>query len=281
MVFTIDIELTAKITHCLITGAKGQQVVGEETTAPDQLSTLLACIKAGARELDCSIRDLLKNTITINLKVPELVTGALARQSGTQVGLIVTQGYEINIYDAGNNHHPVLAAMLAQGSVVGIEEETTAQGQQISPPRAADAQEKVNYLLNLGCGTIAICLKRASLNPANEVRLREFAYADYPRHYLGAVPILISSDFSVERDDAIRTNICLLNAYTWFTLDQFLRRVENSLRQNGYSHSLKITQTDGEVVPITRVTPLKTCGPKQLAGLNQFIGAAEIWSPKL
>ena len=274
MDFTVDLEITSRITRCSISEAAGHQATHEKATAPDRLGTLLACIKAGASEFDCSVSDLLKNTAVINLKAPELITDTLTNKNGTQMGLIVSQSHEKKVYDANNGHHPVWATILAQDLVVGVEEETNARGEQIFPPREVEVQEKMSYLLNLGCGIIAVSLKHATLNPANEIRLKEIARADYPRHYLGAVPILISSDFSDEQDEAIRTDICLLNAYTWFTLDQFLRRVESSLRQNGYTRRLKVVQTDGQAVPITRVTPLKTCSPDQMVSLNQFIGAA-------
>jgi acetophenone carboxylase len=83
--------------------------------------------------------------------------------------------------------------------------------------------------------------------------------SDYPRHYLGAVPVLVSTDYSSEPDDSLRTHVSLLNAYTWFKVDRFLRRVENLLRLHGYNDTLRVTQADGEVVDIPKVTPLKTC----------------------
>jgi N-methylhydantoinase A/oxoprolinase/acetone carboxylase beta subunit len=275
MEFEVELEWTANFTSCLIRDIQGHTEEINLKTAPDGLTSLIKCVEAAAKEFGyASATGLLKKTSSVALRVPEIITDTLAKENEARIGLIVSQGHEANIYDASSDHNPVLAAILAQNLVVGVEEETNARGEQVIPLGVADAQEKVSALLNLGCTIIVVSLKHASVNPANEVRLKEIAYANYPRHYLGAVPILISSDFSAERDDAIRTNVCLLNAYAWFTLDQFLRQVENSLRQNGYTRSLKVVQTDGEAVPITRVTPLKTCGPDQLVSLNQFIGAA-------
>lgn len=275
MEFKVEVELDGNFTSSLITDTQGHTEETSVKTAPDGLTSLIKSIETGAKGFGyASARDLLKRARLVTLRTPEVVTDTLANKNGARIGLIVSQGHEANVYGAGNDHNPVLATILAQNLVVGVEEETNAGGEQVSPPREAEVQERVSSLLNLGCTIIAVSLKRAPLNPANEIRLKEIAIADYPRHYLGAVPILISSDFSHEQDDAIRTNVCLLNAYTWFTLDQFLRRVESALQQNGYTRSLKVVQTDGEAVPITRVIPLKTCGPDQLASLNQFIGAA-------
>ena len=272
MEFKVELELTGNFVKSSITNSRRHTEEMSLKTAPDGLTSLVNCLEAGAKELGYSARDLLKNTVSVTLRIPEIVTDTLTNKAGDRIGLVVSQGYEENVYGASNNHHPVLAAILVQDLVVGVREETNVKGKQVSPPHEADVQEKMSYLLNLGCDIIAVSLKNASLNPVNEVRLKEIAQMDYPRHYLGAVPILISSDFSTEQDDIARTNICLLNAYTWSTLDQFLRRVESSLRQNGYTRGLKVVQTDGEAVPIIRVTPLKTCSPAQMVSINQFIG---------
>lgn len=275
MEFKVELELTGNFTTSFITNTQRHTEEISIKTAPDRLTSLVNCIETGAKELGYSARDLLKNTVSVKLRVPEIISDTLANKAGDRIGLVVSQGHQENVYGAGSTHHFVLAAILTQDLIVGVEEETNAKGEQIFPPRRADVQEKISYLLNLGCGIIAVSLKHASLNPANEIRLKEFAWMDYPRHYLGAVPILISSDFSDEQDDAIRANICVLNAYTWSTLDQFLRRVERFLRQNGYTRGLKVVQTDGEAVPITGVIPLKTCSPGQMVSLNQFIGVAD------
>ena len=105
---------------------------------------------------------------------------------------------------------------------------------------------------------------------ADILHMWEFAQMDYPRHYLGAVPLLLASDFSQEPDDLTRTNTCLLNAYTWFSLDQTLRRIDTTLRQQGYNRSLLVAQNEGPAVPIPKVTPLKTGGPEQWEALNKY-----------
>ncbi len=156
--------------------------------------------------------------------------------------------------------------------IVGIKEEVSDRGEEVLKPSEGEVKDKIRYLLEFGSAIVVVSLRNASLNPANERIVKNIIESDYPRHYLGAVPVLIASDFSSERDEFLRTNVCLLNAYTWFNLDHFLRRVESFLQKNGYNGSLLVTQADGDSFYIQGVTPLKTCASDQIAFIGSVFG---------
>jgi N-methylhydantoinase A/oxoprolinase/acetone carboxylase beta subunit len=265
---SIEITLTDHLTSSVISTGQGQRAENQQTTTPDRTSGILACLEAGASQLNSSLKDLLKQTKTVTLLAPELVTGALAGKTGARIGLIITQGYEATAYGRNAAPNPLTGSIVSKELIAGIAEETNNQGQQVLFPETEEVTDKFRHLLELGSGIIVVSFKNAALNPANERRLQEIMRSDYPRHYLGAIPVLLASDFSREQDDLARTNICLLNAYTWFSLDQTLRRIETVLRQHNYHRSLLVAQTDGLAVPIPKVTPLKTCGTKQWSELN-------------
>jgi N-methylhydantoinase A/oxoprolinase/acetone carboxylase beta subunit len=223
------------------------------------------CIEKGAKGFGYCGRDLLKKTKSVQLRAPEIVSDTFKNRSGARVGLVITEGYEKNVYFEGNGENPTVGSVVAKEMIVGLAEETSGMGERVRKPHEEEVKDKVRYLLEFGGIIIAISLKNAPFNPANEGLVKEIIESDYPRHYLGAVPILLSSDFSHEGDDFLRTSICLMNAYIWFDLDHFLRRVEALLQQNGYNFTLQVSQADRKTVLIHRVTPLKTCTSDQTA----------------
>lgn len=266
MDYTVEITLTGQTTRAIISAGQGQSTDSQQITTPDHITGILACLENGAEQLGCSTRDLLKQTKRVTLSVPEFIADALAAGAGARIGLIVSQGYETTAY--GPN--PLVGSIVPGELIVGLNEETDEQGQQLRAPEIEEVKDKLRHLLERGSGILVVSFKNAGLNPANERRLQAITRADYPRHYLGAVPLLLASDFSRERDDLARTNICLLNAYTWFSLDQMLRRIETVLRQHAYNRNLLVAQTGGLAVPIPKVTPLKTGGIEQWTDLVEF-----------
>jgi N-methylhydantoinase A/oxoprolinase/acetone carboxylase beta subunit len=264
MSHTIEITLTGQTTGTVISTGQGQSVAGQQATSSDQVAGILACLESGAGQLDMSIRALLKQTEAITLSVPDFVNETLTAENGSRIGLIVTKGYETTAYGQGTEPNPLVGSIVSEALVVGLNEATNEQGEQVQAPDIAEIKETLQHLLELGSGILVVSFKNAVLNPANERLLQTIMHADYPRHYLGAVPLLLASDFSQEQDDLVRTNTCLLNAYTWFSLDQTLRRIDTTLRQQGYNRSLLVAQNDGPAVPIPKVTPLKTGRIEQL-----------------
>ena len=271
MAFEIEIEITRSFISTSVREIQGRTEEIRTKTTPDNFAGLIKCVEEGAKRFGSSAHDLLKRTKSVKLRAPEIVPDTLANRSGAKVGLVVSKGHEKNVYFEGVDKNPVLDSIVMKEMIVGIEEETDGRGIQILKPRDEEVKDKLRYLLELGSGIIAVGLNHAGLNPANERLVKEMIESDYPRHYLGAVPVLISADFISERDDFLRATVCLLNAYIWFNVDHFLRRVEALLRQNGYHYRLWVAQADGAIVPITRVTPLKTCASDPIGFIKAMV----------
>lgn len=271
MDYAVEISLTEQTTSSIISTGRQQQAEIRQATTPDKVTGILACLEAGAGQLGCSARDLLKQTQAITLALPEFVTNALASKAGARIGLIVSQGGEATAYGRVSGANPLIDSIISTELIAGLVEETNDQGQVLHFPDIEEVKDILSHLLELGSGILVVSFKNSHLNPAHEQRLQAIMRSDYPSHYLGAVPILLASDFSSEADDLARTNICLLNAYTWFSLDQTLRRIEAALRRHDYSRSLLVAQTDGPAVPVPKVTPLKTCGVEQWEELRKYL----------
>ena len=60
----------------------------------------------------------------------------------------------------------------------------------------------------------------------DEARVKRMTLLRYPRHLLGAVPILFSHQLSDDHDDARRTWSSLLNAFVHQGMERFLHNAE-------------------------------------------------------
>jgi hypothetical protein len=272
MEFEVELETARDYVKGFITDTQGNKEEISVKKDQDSLSSLIKCIEEGARKYSCSARDLLKRAKWVKFVAPEMVMDTLDKKEGARIGLVVTKGQAQRAYFEGEGDNPAFGFIVAKEMIVAIDEEIGPEGEQILKPREEEVRDKVRYLLEFGAGIIVISLLNAPRNPENERFVKEVIDSDYPRHYLGAVPVLVASDFSDARDDFLRTNVCLLNAYTWFNVDHFLRRVEAFLQKNGYNYSLQVTQADGRADYIHRVTPLKTCVSDQIAFIKSIYG---------
>lgn len=259
MEFELELELAGNSVKSLINNHEGNKEECRGKISSDILTALKICIDEGARKFGLSFKSLLGKTKSIRIDISDIVMDTLKNKKGTRIGLLVTKGYEENIYLEGNCENPIFNSILTKDMTVGIKEEVSDGGKILLRPQEEEVKDKVRYLLEYGSGILAVSFKNADLDAANERLAKKLIEADYPRHYLGAVPILISADFCQERDPLTRTKICLLNAYTWFNLEGFLTRAEAFLKQNGYKYNLLVAQEDGESVRIQYVTPHKTC----------------------
>lgn len=270
MEFELDIELCRQFGAVFIKESNGRMEKVTTSLDSGSLANISKCIAEGAGRFGLDASGLLKRTQSVRLKAPEIVQDTLANKSGARIGLIVTRGHEEKAYFAGKGGNPVFDSIDLREMVVGVEEQIDSHGGQITQPSQEEVRDKVRRLLEFGAEIIAVCLARAALNNVHERLIKQLIESDYPRHYLGAVPVLISTDFSIEKDDFLRTNICLFNAYIWFNVERFLRGAGNVLRQGGYGQSLSVIQADGDVIKLSRLTPLKCHASDQIGFIQSL-----------
>jgi hypothetical protein len=154
--YSVEITLTDNLTSSVISSGQGQRAESQQITTPDRTSGILACLEAGATQLNVSLKELLKQIKTVTLLAPELVTGALAGKTGSRIGLIVTQGYEATAYSRNTAPNPLIGSIVSKELIAGIAEETNDQGQQILSPETEEVTDKFRHLLELGSGIIVV-----------------------------------------------------------------------------------------------------------------------------
>jgi len=260
MRFTIDIDNGGTFTDGFFTGDGRIEWVKVDTTPHDLTVCFLKCIEEGAAKYGLTVPQFLHSTEVIRFSTTH-ATNTLLQRSGPRLGLVVTRGFEENLYSSADRS-PALDFIVPAGMVVGIDE-----------PKGNDSVDKeqvrlaIRDLLGRGARMIVVSLHHAHLDPAVELKVREIAEDDYPKHYLGAVPLLLSSEVSATSDDASRTNIALLNAYFHPDMVRFLYKSEDEVRKQGYRKPLLVVHADGGAARVAKTTAIMTHNSGPSAGV--------------
>ncbi len=260
MKFTIDIDNGGTFTDGFFTGDGQTEWVKVDTTPHDLTICFLKCIEEGAMKFGLTMAQLLHQTEVIRFSTTH-ATNTLLQRSGPRLGLIVTRGFEESLYSPAARS-PVLDFIVPAGMVVGID---GAAGK--DPVDREQVRLAIRNLLGRGARIIVVSLYRTHLDPASELKVREIADDDYPKHYLGAVPLLLSSEVSAATDDASRTNIALLNAYFHPDMARFLYKAEDEVRKLGYRKPLLVMHADGGVARVAKTTAIMTHNSGPSAGV--------------
>ena len=229
--FTIHIDTGGTFTDCYVEGG-GQVVLSKSDTTPHDLSQgVLECIDraAGALSLDRSV--LLRQSAVITLS-STIATNTFINENGANVGLLVGEKL------AGRLHELDDGVLLEMDRVAAIPE--TAGKSETESIRSA-----VRTLLEHGARVLVIALSGGADLREREKKVREIIAADYPRHYLGAVPTLPSHQVTPMADGLVRVQTAVIDAYIHLVISRFLYRVEDQLRQDGFSRPLQIANANG------------------------------------
>jgi N-methylhydantoinase A/acetophenone carboxylase len=266
MRFTIDIDTGGTFTDGFTTCDGKTIQVKVDTTPHDLTVCFLDCINETARMFEIPVTDMLRQTDVLRFS-STIGSNTLIQRSGPKLGLIVTKGFENSLYGREGEKSPALGFLVADNMVVGIEEEVDSEGSQVKEPDEADVRAAIHSLLENGARAIVISLRRSSLNASNERKVKQIVRKDYPRHYIGAVSVLIATDVSSTHDDAAATNIALLNAYFHPDMVRFLYKAEDDVRKLGFAKPLLIAHFDGGVARVAKTTAVKTYGSGPAAGI--------------
>ncbi|MGH8523689.1 MAG: hydantoinase/oxoprolinase family protein, partial [Gammaproteobacteria bacterium] len=130
----------------------------------------------------------------------------------------------------------------------------------------------INKLTAVGANRLVVSFSGAGAAKLEE-RFKKVALRKYPRHLLGAVPILYGSDLSSDADMARRTWTSLLNSFLHPAMETFLFNAENRLREYRTKNPLLIFRNDGDASRVAKTTALKTysSGPRGgMEGVKTF-----------
>ena len=258
MGYVINIDTGGTFTDGYVTGPAGSIRAKVDTTPHDLTVGILACIDRAASLLEMSRPELLRQTDAVRFSTT-IGTNTLINRSGPKIGLLLGE-------TLGD---PLMAELAAElpldRELVQLVPETEQDGARVIAA--------VHTLLERGARILVVALSSGADLPAREGALRSRIAADYPRHYLGAVPVLASHQVTLAPDPRVRAQTAVLNAYLHPGMSRVLYRVEVQLRTDGYRHPLLVANADAGTSRVAKTTALRTWGSGPAGGVA---GALEL-----
>lgn len=244
----------------------GRRIVHAKTpTTPHDLTQcFVSSLRRASQELygDEDLGRLLRETDYLRYSTTA-GTNAVVERKGVPVGLIVERGEEDTVYGARTAIDAGLWRALVVGEPVGLPvEDGEVDGR--------DLTDVVNRLIEAGAQRLVVALRA----PAAEGRVKALLLEKYPRHLLGAVPFLVSSELVGDDDHARRTITALLNSYLHPGMEHFLYGAEQTCRANRMPRPLLIFRNDGNSARVAKTTAIKTWGSGPRGGIEGVLAYA-------
>lgn len=254
--FTIGIDTGGTFTDSFVGDSEGRHWTTKVPTTPHDLTVCFAeAIAQSASTVGLELGEFLRRSSVIRFS-STIGTNTVLTRSGPKLGLLVTAGEEGSLYGAADGG--LVFQFLADGMVAGVDESVSADGRVGRIPDREEVGKAVRRLLERGARILVVSLRNSVLNPANERAVLEAIDGSYPRHYLGAVPTLLSTQVSAVADDAARTSAAVVNAYMHKKLAFSLYKAEDDLRRASFRRPLLVVTADGTVTRVAKTRALST-----------------------
>lgn len=263
MGYTIDIDTGGTFTDGFFVAGDRVETVKVATTPHDLTVCFLDCIQEGAERLGVPVEDLLYDTDIIRFS-NTIGTNTIIQRDGVRIGLIVTKGCEelAPVSDADGK-----TPLVPPDMVLGLQEQVSPSGEVVQSPDEESIMALSQRLIDQGARCLVVALANSESNPENERRVRRTVKAEYPRDFLGSVPVFLSSDISRRSGERERINAAVINAYIHGKLVSLLYKAGEKLRQNLYRKSLFIVHNNNAVARVAKTRAINTYSSGPAAGL--------------
>ena len=193
-------------------------------------------------------------------------TNAICERKGPRLGMVIDAGAADRVAELARLDPDVYAALVGDRVVYVDPAQLAGEDAGMAVVKA------INALTGMGAARIVVSFGGADF-VATEGAFRKIALRKYPRHLLGAVPMLYGSDLSVDGDQTRRTWTALINSFLHPGMEAFLYNAENRLRQFRTKNPLLIFRNDGDASRVAKTIAIKTysSGPRGgIEGLKAF-----------
>ncbi len=184
-------------------------------------------------------------------------TNAICERKGPPLGLVL---------DGGSRDLPAILAERdpeVWNALVGDRVVFLDAAVVTGPDADVEVVKAVNALTAQGAKRLVVAFGGENFRALEEAFAR-VALRKYPRHLLGAVPILYGSDLTSDKDPVRRTWTALINSFLHPSMEAFLYNAENRLRAFRTKNPLLIFRNDGDASRVAKTVAIKTysSGPR-------------------
>ncbi len=195
-------------------------------------------------------------------------TNAVVEHKGSPVGVMVAQGQEQLLYGAADT---LGKSGLWQSMVPGVPVALNI--------KAGDVDEVAlmagfTTLISHGVSRIVVALP----SPEEEALVKDVVLERYPRHLLGAIPVLFSHELVRDEDHGRRLLSAVVNSYLHPGMEHFLYGAERITKQNHLASPMLIYRNDGDSARVAKTTAIKTYGSGPRGGMEGAVAYAGLYN---
>lgn len=238
------------------------------TTPYDLTKCFIEGLKAASQEIygEVNLQSLIEETDFIRYSTTA-GTNSIVQRKGPRLGLILSEDRDMEFLFRSEMEKEMFDAMVDNRiSKIGIDNDRA--------EFEGNLVESINHLLTEGANRLVISIGGSNLIE-EEKKIRNAVLKKYPRHLLGAVPVLFSHELDDDSDDARRTWGSLINSFLHPGMERFLFNAENVLRDYRAKKPMLIFHNDGNSARIAKTTAIKTYGSGPRGGLEGAKALAE------
>ncbi len=193
-------------------------------------------------------------------------TNAIVERKGPKLGMVINKG-NAKLIDLMQEKDPDLFKFL-----VGDRIEEIDLADLNAEESATETTTSITRLTARGANRIVVCFDNDGATDY-ESQFKRIAFNNYPRHLLGAVPMLFASELAEDVSTSRRGWTALVNSFLHPAMESFLYNAENRLREYRTKNPLLIFRNDGDASRVAKTIALKTysSGPRGgMEGVKEF-----------
>ena len=288
MSYIVATDVGGTCTDTVIVTDDGAIHIGKVlSTPPDFAVGVIDSIRAAATAMGLCSRDLLADT-GLFVHGSTVVDNTLLTFSGSQTGLITTQGFEDTLRVTRGAYgrwsglpgdqikHPVATErpppLVDIARVRGVPERIDYKGEIVEPLDVPATKSAIQYLLeDQQVSAIAVCLLWSFRNQQHELAIKRLINEIAPECYVS-----LSCEIAPLPGEYERTSTTVINAYAGRVTQTYMENIQSLLGTEGYAGSVLVMQGHGGLAPVleasTRAVSMIECGP--VAGLigSRYLG---------
>ncbi len=256
MAMQIDIDNGGTLTDVCVISGKNIFHAKSLTTPYDLSECFVSALRSASQQVygEEDLERLLRETDHLRYSTTE-GTNRIVQRDGPRLGLILSKGIKTRELQVGGSSEELFEMLVGD------------RVRHVDPSQKPTTFEKnvvaaVNELMAQGSNRLVVSLGGHNSNNArdDEQLVKDIVLRRYPRHLLGAVPVLFSREMVNHEDNVRRTWTGLLNAFLHLGMERFLYNAENILRARHVRKPMLIYGNDGTSKRVAKTVALKTLG---------------------
>jgi len=281
----VCVDIGGTFTDCLVldetTGLF--TLVKSPTTPSDPSKGFLDAMDKAARQFGETTEEFL-GSVSVLIHGTTLATNVLLTGSGAKTGMLTTNNFrdileirraikplDISLF---NLFIPPNRPLIPRSRRLGVPERTLCTGEILEPLNETETVAAVKRLQDEGVEAVAICFLHSYANPTNERRAAEIVKSVAPDMYVTTSHETIHVWREFER-----FNTTAVGAYVGPAVANYLRRLEERLRDTGFGGQLLMMLANGLVQTvdqcIDRAVYFLHSGPAAAPSGARFLGQLE------